>query len=134
MIYAVIDTNVFVSAYMTHNMDSATSKIVQRLFKGEIMLLYNNEIIAEYEDVLSRSHLHISLSERETLLVYIRKEGVFTHRTTFNQLFIDESDRVFYEVSLSKDDSFLVTGNLKHYPKEPRVVTPAEMLQILDQV
>ena len=29
-------------------------------------------------------------------------------------------------------DSFLVTGNLKHYPKEPQVITAAEMMEILD--
>ena len=41
----------------------------------------------------------------------------------------DEDDRVFYEVCLSKDDSFLVTGNLKHFPKEPQVITAAEMME-----
>ena len=39
----------------------------------------------------------------------------------------DEDDRVFYEVCLSEEDSFLVTGNLKHFPKEPQVITAAEM-------
>lgn len=42
----------------------------------------------------------------------------------------DESDRVFYEVSLSKEDSFLVTGNLKHYPIAPRIVSPSEFIRI----
>ena len=28
----------------------------------------------------------------------------------------------------------LVTGNLKHFPKHPKVVTPAEMLRILDNL
>ena len=32
----------------------------------------------------------------------------------------------------TKDDSFLVTGNLKHFPKEPQVITAAEMMEILD--
>jgi hypothetical protein len=41
----------------------------------------------------------------------------------------DEDDRVFYEVCLSKEDSFLVTGNLKHFPKEPQVITAAEMME-----
>jgi len=45
----------------------------------------------------------------------------------------DEKKRVFYEVSLSKEDSFLVTGNLKHFPNVPRVITAAEMMEILDQ-
>ena len=44
---------------------------------------------------------------------------------------IDEDDRVFYEVALSEEDSFLVTGNLKHYPATPRVVTAAQMMEIL---
>ena len=34
-------------------------------------------------------------------------------------------------VTLSKDDAYLVTGNIKHFPKKPFVVTPAEMVAIL---
>jgi hypothetical protein len=45
----------------------------------------------------------------------------------------DEKDRPFYEVSLSKDDSYLVTGNLKHFPSTPKVVSPAEMIAILSK-
>lgn len=133
MIYAVIDTNVFVSAYMTHNINSATSKVVRHLLNGQIKLLYNDEIMAEYKDVLSRSYLRISPLERETLFEYIRENGVSAERTSFDNLFVDEDDRVFYEIMLSKDDSFLVTGNLKHFPVTPRVVTPAQMLQILNE-
>ena len=40
---------------------------------------------------------------------------------------------VFYEVALTEGDSFLVTGNLKHYPVDPRVVTPAQMVAILEE-
>lgn len=50
----------------------------------------------------------------------------------YNGTMPDEDDRVFYEVCLSKEDSFLVTGNLKHFPKEPQVITAAEMMEILD--
>ena len=46
---------------------------------------------------------------------------------------MDADDVVFYEVALSKEDAFLVTGNTKHFPKNPIVVTPAEMLEILKQ-
>jgi len=38
---------------------------------------------------------------------------------------------VFYEVAISKDDNCLVTGNKKHFPNNPIVVTPAEMVEIL---
>ena len=40
---------------------------------------------------------------------------------------------VFYEVALSRDDAYVVTGNLKHFPKKPIVVTPAEMISILEK-
>ena len=36
------------------------------------------------------------------------------------------------EVSLSKDGSFLVTGNVKHFPVKPLVVTPAEMVKMME--
>lgn len=132
MIYAVIDTNVFVSAYLTHNLASSTSKVVDALFRGRICPLYNEDIMAEYEEVLSRPHFDISDNERKTLFNYIRQNGVATERTPFEELFVDEDDRVFYEVALTEEDSFLVTGNLKHYPVDPRVVTPAQMVAILE--
>ena len=45
----------------------------------------------------------------------------------------DEKDRPFYEVSLSVEDSFLVTGNLKHFPVTPKVVTPAQIMEIIEK-
>lgn len=134
MIYAVIDTNVLVSAYLTHNLSSATSKVVDALFRGRICPLYNEEIMAEYEEVLSRPHFGISNNERQTLFSYIRQNGVAAERTPFEELFVDEDDRVFYEVALTEEDSFLVTGNLKHYPMDPRVVTPAQMVAMIEQM
>ena len=41
-------------------------------------------------------------------------------------------DVVFYEVTLSKEDAYLVTGNIKHFPQKPFVVTPAEMIAIIE--
>ena len=35
-------------------------------------------------------------------------------------------------VSASVEDSYLVTGNIKHFPVKPFVVTPAEMVRILE--
>ena len=95
--------------------------------------LYNDEILAEYTEVLSREHFHIAKSRLDTIINYILEHGIATNRTAYNELLIDEDDRVFYEVALSEEDSFLVTGNLKHFPIDPRVVTPAQMLQILGE-
>ena len=133
MIYAVIDTNVFVSALFTRRPDSATTKVVEFIAKKRITPLYNEEIMAEYQDVLSRDYFHIAEEERNTLFDYIRQFGKAAERVFIDTLFPDESDRVFYEVALSEEDSFLVTGNLKHFPADTRVVTPAQMISILEK-
>ena len=52
----------------------------------------------------------------------------------FTESMPDEDDRVFYEVSLSDEDSFLVTGNLKHYPMSPHVITPAQFVDIMESL
>lgn len=46
----------------------------------------------------------------------------------------DMNDAPFYEVVLEKrdDNAYLVTGNIKHFPKEPFIVTPRELLNILN--
>ena len=36
MIYAVIDTNVIVSSYLTHHEDSATRQVVNAVYEGRI--------------------------------------------------------------------------------------------------
>jgi hypothetical protein len=36
-------------------------------------------------------------------------------------------------VALSKEEAYLVTGNKKHFPQKPIVVTPAEMMNILSR-
>ncbi len=61
----------------------------------------------------------------------IKEHGIETSRTAFQESMLDEDDRVFYEVSLSVEDSFLVTGNFKHYPQTPKVISPADFLKVM---
>ena len=61
----------------------------------------------------------------------ILTNGVRGERILSDETFPDPKDVVFYEVALSKENAYLVTGNTKHFPKTPIVVTPAEMLEIL---
>lgn len=129
MIYAVVDTNVFVSSFITKNPESPTKKVVELILDGKIIPLFDEDILAEYNEVLKRSKFHISSSEIDDIIKRIKECGISTSRTPFPESMPDESDRVFFEITLSVEDSFLVTGNLKHYPKKPQVVTPAEFLQ-----
>ena len=51
------------------------------------------------------------------------------------EILVDMDDLVFYEVAMEKrdDDAYLVTGNQKHYPIKDFIVTPAEMMEIIDK-
>lgn len=131
MIYAVIDTNVLVSALITHNPEAATAKVVRLLLEQGFIPMYDTDIIAEYEDVLHRSKFPILPKVADSLISYIIEHGVEASRVNFPEPMPDEDDRVFYEVSISQEDSFLVTGNLKHYPPSLRVITPAVFLDLI---
>lgn len=54
MIYAVIDTNVIVSALLSHNSGAATVQVFGAIFESKICPLFNEDIIDEYIDVLNR--------------------------------------------------------------------------------
>lgn len=131
MKYAVIGTNVLVSAMITYDEVSPTVKVVEAIGQGEIVPLYNEEIITEYKEVLSRAKFGFLRLSVARLIRTLMDKGIMMERIISGETFPDASDAVFYEVALSKEGSYLVTGNKKHFPKAPIVVTPAEMLEIL---
>ena len=94
--------------------------------------LYNDDILQEYTDVLNRERFHFSSEEIEYTINVIKRLGINCTRKPVHEIFPDPDDIVFYEVAMSRDDSYLVTGNLKHFPQNGRVVSPAEMLYIIE--
>lgn len=131
MIYVVIDTNVVVSAFLTKNSGAATVKILDAIYNKIIVPLYHDEIYEEYKDVLNRERFHFSkLIVNEFLKTY-KNISVKAERVFSGESFIDPDDVVFYEVALSKNNTYLVTGNTKHFPRSPIVVTPAELMELI---
>lgn len=135
MIYAVIDTNVLVAALLTKNNVSATVKVYDAIADGLITPLYHKDILEEYAEVLSRPKFKFSKERINAVLDMIVKYGVEVFPKPTGEILIDMDDLIFYEVALEKrdDDSYLVTGNQKHYPVRDFIVTPSEMMDILNQ-
>ena len=131
--FIVIDTNVLVSGLISRNQTSPPVGILKYLLaeRGVIIPLYNDEIIKEYEDVLKREKFNIEPKLVDDVIDRIKTIGISCERIETKEEFKDANDIVFYEVALSKDDSYLVTGNIKHFPKVDFVVTPAEMMEII---
>lgn len=133
-IYAVIDTNVIVSALLSHYNDTATVVIMRKIIRGEVIPLYNESILNEYIEVLNRKKFSFTESMISATLKVIKDYGIILDSIESDVSLPDPKDLVFYEVALSKEDSFLVTGNIKHFPKKPFIVTPSEMLAIISEM
>ncbi len=133
--YVVIDTNVLVAALLTKRNDVATVKVINALLRGTITPLYHEDILAEYDDVLHRDKFSFSEERVELLINAIRKYGVEVFPQPTGEILVDMDDLVFYEVAMEKrdDDAYLVTGNKKHYPIKDFIVTPSEMMDIIEK-
>lgn len=133
MIYAVVDTNVLVSALLSRHADASTVKVVEAFQERKFKLLFNREIFNEYYDVLLRPRLKLPEEKVQKLISQIGSDGIASNRLHSDEHFPDPKDVVFYEVAMPKEDAYLVTGNKKHFPNKPIVVTPAEMVEILKE-
>ena len=130
--YAVIDTNVLVSAML--KWQSVPGKILELSFNGLIIPLVNDEILREYREVLSRPKFKLTKEIVNNLIDGITEKSIFVSEQSLNEYLPDPKDRVFYEVVMEKrksEDAYLVTGNIKHFPVRPYIITPREMLDII---
>lgn len=132
--YGVIDTNVLVSAMLKWN--SVPGHVLKHVFGGNLISVFNEEIFDEYREVLLRKKFHFPEEAVYTVLESLQEQGIFIDVEKMDIELPDAKDVVFYEVVMEKrkkDFTYLITGNIKHFPKEPFVVTPREMLDILEE-
>ena len=136
-LYAVIDTNVLVSSLLSKNPASATRRVVDAIAGGRLIPLYDRTMMDEYLDVLCRSKFPFSEQVIQDILQMIRDFGIKVTPAPVDEPLPDPDDVVFYAVVMEKrktDDAYLVTGNLRHFPRKIFIVTPAEMMELLDAV
>ena len=131
--HAVIDTNVFISALLSKNADAATVGVLRAVVAGQIIPLFHEDILAEYDEVLHRSKFHFKEESIQMVLTAVKEFGIEVFPQPTGEILIDMDDLVFYEVAMEKreDDAYLVTGNQKHYPVRDFIVTPSEMMEII---
>ncbi|MCD8361829.1 MAG: putative toxin-antitoxin system toxin component, PIN family [Lachnospiraceae bacterium] len=132
--YAVIDTNVLVSALLSSHDDVATVKVVEKIFSGEVVPLFSEKILREYADVLMRKKFGFSEEMVSSFIYEIEQCGELVVATPTGETLPDMKDLPFYEVVMEKgkDKAYLVTGNLKHFPTRSFIVTARELLDILE--
>ena len=129
--FAVIDTNVLVSAIL--KWQSVPGNVMEFVLDGFIIPVLNKEIVAEYRTVLARSKFRLDEEIITDIIDSLENVGFYVDAETIDIELPDSKDRVFYEVVMEKrkeEETYLVTGNIKHFPDKPFIVTPRQMLDI----
>ena len=130
--YTVIDTNVLVSAMLKWN--SVPGNIMELSFSGLIIPVLNEAIVKEYREVLLRPKFHFTEEIVSDVIDTITEKGVYVDADSIDIELPDPKDRVFYEVVMEKrkdENAYLGTGNIKHFPVKPFIVTPRQLLDII---
>ena len=130
--FAVIDTNVLVFALLKYH--SIPGSLLELVFTDMITPVLNNEIESEYLSVLSRPKFHFSKEIINDIIQTFRLKGLYIDSSPINILLPNPKDVIFYEVVMEQrkqSDTWLVTGNIKHFPNKSYVVTPRQMLDII---
>ena len=130
--YVVIDTNVLVSSALKP--ESNPGIIYNLVQQGIIVPIINDKIVSEYFEVLYRPKFHLTNGIVNNIINNIVNKAILIDENHIDIDLPDEKDRVFYEVTMtSKDerDTMLVTGNMKHFPVKPFIVTPKELCDII---
>ena len=122
----VLDTNIIVSSLLS---GGNPGRIIDLITEGRIKLCFDDRILAEYLDVLSRPKFGFP-PIRVNLFIHDTVRAGFSIDVPVPSRFAmpDESDRKFYDAAKTAD-AILITGNIKHYPPEPFILTPAAFLQ-----
>lgn len=109
----VLDTNVIVSGLL--NPEGNPGRIVDLLLAGEVTLLADDRILAEYRGVLRRSKFGFDAVDVSDFLDLLEAVSERVAASPLGVKLPDESDRAFLEVALSARADSLITGNVRHF-------------------
>jgi putative PIN family toxin of toxin-antitoxin system len=124
----VLDTNVLVSSLITIN--GHPSDIIRLIGIRRILPCYNAEILDEYRRVLCYPKFAFTPYQVESLVNGILERGMLAETIKSTIKMIDESDRKFYDLHKATD-AILITGNIKHFPKENTIMPSAAFMEYI---
>lgn len=132
MLVVVLDTNVLVSSLLNPN--GSPGKILDLIIGIHIQVAYDDRILGEYEQVLSRPELHIHPARAIAAIDHIELSGKYvTAEPLSTEGYSDPDDIVFAEVFITSNANALITGNLLHYKPLTHhnmlVLSPVQFLQ-----
>lgn len=131
----VVDTNVLVSAALTPG--GVCDLIFQHVVRGTVGLAWDNVLLAEYRDLLSRPKFGLSRVAVRRLLEAF-PESTFHQGVRVEVELPDPDDLPFLAVAMATPERCLITGNATHFPAGEMkalgvtVLNPRQALEGLD--
>ncbi len=126
----VLDTNVLVSGLL--NPHGAPARILDLVLLGKLTPLYDDRLLAEYQEVLMQSDFAFDPQKVEALLSYVKTIGRHVVAALLDVKLPDPDDRPFLEVAVTSNADALITGNIRHFVAARqhgvRVVSPSIFL------
>ena len=129
MIRVVIDTNVVISALLHAN--SLPEAVINLAISGNVQWIASEATLAEYEEVLQRPRLALDSDNVTDAMTRVRASVSMVVPTVRVDAANDPDDNMFLECAQAGDADYIVTGNIRHFPKtwkKTRIVTPREFI------
>jgi uncharacterized protein len=126
----VVDTNVVVSGLLKPS--GVSARVLELAQEGlRVTLLYDERIIAEYFEVLTRKDLDRRRIQQVVESLRAIGEPVVAKPISIQSP--DPDDQMFIEVAVAGFADVIVTGNAKHFPTDcgVPVLSPAQLLRTM---
>lgn len=128
----VIDTNVLVSGLL--NPHGNPGRVVDLVTSQQLTPLYDDRVMAEWTEVLSRPKFDFDSEDVETLLDFLETQGEHVVAAPLPIEIRDPDDLPFLEVAVAGRASILVTGNARGFEPvvgnhEVLVMSPTEFIE-----
>ena len=127
----VLDTHVLVSGFLSP--DGPPGAILRSILAGSISLCFDERILIEYREVLTRGRFALASERVDAVLEFIEANGESVLAETLGVELPDATDTMFVEVASAAGADCVVTGNRNHFPNERleglRVLLPREFVE-----
>jgi len=133
----VLDTNVLVSGLLTPF--GSPARVVDQVVSADLQVAFDDRILFEYADVLTRPRFDFPKNQVEVLVDHIKLNGVQVSARPLDPRDLpDPSDLPFAEVAVTARADFLVTGNAPHFSflsdHGVRVVSPSDFIAAIERL
>jgi putative PIN family toxin of toxin-antitoxin system len=128
----VLDTNILVSSAL--NPDGLQRTVLRLAITAPARLYVSAPILKEFRDVLWRPQLGIRKGLRQQMLQLVEDRSRIVTPRRHLAITRDPADNIFVECAEAAEADYLVTGNLRHFPRswrKTKIITSRELISLV---